>query len=326
MLFCAAQLIPGLHAYGPDPQAAFHIDPDLVPRPAQFAFQGVRLTHRVGSGFVLPGETVRIEIVDGGVPAPYLLLPQGGVARPVGPRAWEWTAPLSPGVVRMLAVDSLGLDSMRIHAFVLVPFAEVKNGMLNGYRIGHYPGEREIGGVRYARPRGFVELTADNLETPLSPHFRVGQFECRQPGGYPRYVVLSDRLVTKLEAIVDGLGRSGHEVPTLGIMSGYRTPWYNASLGTAHYSRHQYGDAADLFVDADADGRMDDLNGDGKVNAADARTLQCVIENLAVDSREDIQPGGLGTYRWSHMHGPFVHTDARGFRTRWGASSGCGGG
>ena len=326
LLFAAAQLIPSLRSSGPDPQAAFHIDSDLIPRPAQYAFADVRLPHRVGSGFVLPGETVRVEIVDGGVPAAYLLLPQGGVARPVGPRAWEWTAPLSPGVVRMLAVDSLGLDTMRIQAFVMVPFADVKGGMLNGFRIGHYPAEREIGGVRYARPRGFVELTADNLDTPISPHFRIGQFDCRQSEKYPRYVVVAQPLVTKLEAIVDGLGRSGHQVPTLGIMSGYRTPWLNAAKGNVRYSRHQYGDAVDFFVDADADGRMDDLNGDGKVNTADARTLQCVIENLAVDSREDIRPGGLGTYRWSQMHGPFVHTDARGFRTRWGASAGCGGG
>lgn len=325
LLFSAALLVPALSLNGPDLQAAYHIDPDLIPRPGQYAFEGLRLPPRVGSGFVLPGETVRVEIVDGGVPAPYVLIPQGGVARPVGPRAWEWTAPLSPGVVRMLAVDSLGLDSMRIHAFVMVPFARVSKGLLNGFRIGHYPAEREIGGVLYRRPRGFIELTADNLDTPISPHFRIGQFDCRQSGDFPRYLVLSERLVTKLEAIVEGLGRAGHDVPTLGIMSGYRTPSHNASLGTARYSRHQYGDAADLFVDADADGRMDDLNGDGKVNAADARTLQCVIENLAVDTREDIQPGGLGTYRWSQMHGPFVHTDARGFRTRWGASGGCGG-
>jgi len=325
MLFGAVQLIPGLQGGGPDPQAAFHIDPDLIPRPAQFSFAEVRLGHRVGSGFVLPGETVRVEITGGGVPVPYVLLPEGGVARPVGERAWEWTAPLSPGVVHMLAVDSLGLDSMRINAFVMVPYGELRKGVLNGYRIGTYPAEREIGGVIYRRPRGFIEVTAENRETRLSPHFTLGQFECPQGARYPRYVVLSEQLVSKLEAIVDGLGQYGHTVPTLGIMSGYRSPWYNTTNGNARYSRHQYGDAADFFVDADGDGRMDDLNLDGKVNAADARTLQCVIENLAVDSRDDILPGGLGTYRSSHMHGPFVHTDARGLRYRWGLSAGCSG-
>jgi hypothetical protein len=325
MLSAALQLIPGLHSRGPDPQAAFHLDPDLIPRPAQFAFAGMRLGHRMGSGFVLPGETVRLEIVDGGVSAPYVLLPQGGVARPVGPRAWEWTAPLTPGVVPILAVDSLGLDSMRINAFVMVPYAEMRLGVLNGYRIGQYPAEREIGGVMYSRPRGFIEITPESRQTPLSRHFHVGQFECKQSGGYPRYVVLTGSLVAKLEAIVEGLGQYGHHVETLGIMSGYRTPSYNRAIGNVLYSRHQYGDAADFFVDADADGRMDDLDGDGKVNAADAHTLQCVIENLAVDAREDIRPGGLGTYRSSQMHGPFVHTDARGFRARWGLSAGCGG-
>ena len=109
-------------------------------------------------------------------------------------------------------------------------------------------------------------------------------------------------------------------------MSGYRTPSYNAAIGNVRYSRHQYGDAADIFIDDDPRGRsVDDLNGDGRVNSADARALQCVIETLAVDARDDIMPGGLGTYSTSHMHGPFVHTDARGFRTRWALSSPCNG-
>jgi hypothetical protein len=325
LLSAAVQLIPGLHSNGPDPQAAFHLDPTEIPRPAQFAFAGMRLGHRIGSGFVLPGEVVRVEIVDGGVPTRYALLPDSGSVRALDGRTWEWTAPEFPGLVKMIAVDSLGLDTMRINVFVMVPYKQLRKGALNGYRIGEYPGEREIGGVIYRRPRGFVEITEANRSTQLSPHFTLGQFECNQSEAYPRYVVLNEFLVTKLEAIVDGLRQYGHRVETLGIMSGYRTPWYNGTNGAARYSRHQYGDAADFFVDSDADGRMDDLNGDGKVNAADARTLQCVIENLAVDSRDDLLPGGLGTYRTSHMHGPFVHTDARGFRARWGLTAGCSG-
>lgn len=323
MFIVATLLVPGLHVRELDPQAAYHVDPDLIPRPAQYAFAGVRLPHRIGSGFVLPNETVEIGIAAGGVGVPYRLLPESGTVEALGGNRWAWTAPPSTGLVRMIAVDSLGIDTMRIHAFVMVPYEEIKNGVLRGHRIGEYPGVREIGGIMYRRPRGFIAVDDNTRDARVSPHFALGQFAGNPSGGSNGYVVLDPALVAKLEAIVEGLGRAGHRVATLGIMSGYRTPAYNRAHGNARYSRHQYGDAADFFVDADGDGRMDDLNGDKRVNAADAGVLQCVIENLAVDSREDILPGGLGTYRSSVMHGPFVHTDARGFRTRWGVSAGC---
>lgn len=37
--------------------------------------------------------------------------------------------------------------------------------------------------------------------------------------------------------------------------------------------RHQYGDAADVWVDKDGDGDMDDLNGDRKRDTRDARVM-----------------------------------------------------
>ena len=47
-------------------------------------------------------------------------------------------------------------------------------------------------------------------------------------------------------------------------MSGYRTPFYNRSIGNqTRFSRHVYGDAADIYADDDGDGKMDDLDGDG---------------------------------------------------------------
>jgi hypothetical protein len=322
-----SSIAPGLPSRGPDLQAALHLDPLAIPRPAWFAFAGARLGREIGSGFVLPGDTVRIEVIDGGVPSTYALLAGSGAVRTRGPRAWEWIAPAAPGIHRLVAVDSLGIDTMRIHAFVMVPYTALDaRGMLNGHRIGAYPGTRTMGGIVYERPRGFIEVTDANRETRVSTHFTLGQF-AGEKGAASRYIVLSDRLVAKLEAIVDGLHEIGHACTTLGIMSGYRTPAENRAMGNAAYSRHLYGDAADFFVDAaPVDGRMDDLNNDGKVDAADARTLQCVIENLAVDTRTDIMPGGLGTYRSSVMHGPFVHTDARGFRARWGITAECGGG
>ena len=48
------------------------------------------------------------------------------------------------------------------------------------------------------------------------------------------------------------------------VMSAFRTARTYRSIGNRTiYRRHLYGDAADIFVDADGDGPMDDLNGDG---------------------------------------------------------------
>jgi hypothetical protein len=76
-----------------------------------------------------------------------------------------------------------------------------------------------------------------------------------------------------------------------------------------------YGDAADIYVDADGDGSMDDLDGDRRVTLADARWLATVAER--VEAEYPTLTGGIGVYRATAAHGPFVHVDTRGTRARW---------
>ena len=63
----------------------------------------------------------------------------------------------------------------------------------------------------------------------------------------------------------------------MAVMSGFRTPQYNATggdtTGRDELSRHMFGDASDVFVDNDGDGRMDDLNGDGRIDYRDAQVI-----------------------------------------------------
>jgi uncharacterized protein YcbK (DUF882 family) len=104
------------------------------------------------------------------------------------------------------------------------------------------------------------------------------------------------------------------------IMSGFRTPQYNAQGvgrkgGRATESRHMHGDAADVIVDANEDGVMDDLDGDGRVTIRDARVLYAVAED--VEAQHPDLVGGLSAYPANAAHGPFVHVDARGVRARW---------
>ncbi|MEO7503313.1 MAG: hypothetical protein ABIW94_11805, partial [Gemmatimonadaceae bacterium] len=103
------------------------------------------------------------------------------------------------------------------------------------------------------------------------------------------------------------------------VLSGFRTPHYNLGLGAesgrALDSRHQFGDAADVIIDADQNGRMDDINHDGRVNFADARVVLAAVER--VERAYPDLVGGVGLYPSSGPAGPFAHIDVRGERARW---------
>ena len=60
-------------------------------------------------------------------------------------------------------------------------------------------------------------------------------------------------------------------------MSGYRTPFYNKQLDDTTYSLHQWGRAADIFLDKDGNGVMDDFDGDA-ITRNDAVALAGVLE------------------------------------------------
>jgi hypothetical protein len=200
-----------------------------------------------------------------------------------------------------------------------VPASSVRDGYLNGYRIGSYPGTAWKGLAVYRPPRGFIEVTEENRDTPVSPHFTLGQFLCKQQSGYPKYMVLRGRLLLKLELVLEHTNAAGMRADSFHIMSGYRTPHYNHSIGNVGYSRHLWGGAADIFVDDHPeDGVMDDLNADGVFDVKDAGVLYEIVDGLYGKPFYKRFLGGLGQYRRNANHGPFVHVDVRGFRARWG--------
>lgn len=153
-------------------------------------------------------------------------------------------------------------DSTLAHPFAfidLVPFAEKQQGRVGGYRIGYWPGERESVADAYANPAGFIEVTPENEDTRISQHFRLRDFLTHdQRDVWPKYLVLREQLVDKLELVIQELEAEGHPVRHVTVMSGFRTPQYNASggitTGRAEMSRHMYGDASDVFVDNDYNG------------------------------------------------------------------------
>lgn len=65
---------------------------------------------------------------------------------------------------------------------------------------------------------------------------------------------------------------------------------------------------------------MDDLNGGGRRDVADARLLFELVEHVEQGERAGLPRillGGLKAYRKNQIRGPFVHVDVRGRSARW---------
>jgi uncharacterized protein YcbK (DUF882 family) len=233
-------------------------------------------------------------------------------------------APQTPGVWQ-LAVR-LGEAIRPVADFSVItmtPFSAKRRGRIGLYYIGSWPTEgRRASAARasYAPPRGFIEVTPENQDTPLSDHFRLRDFLTHdQQGVWPKYLVVDTKLVDKLELVLADLEQRGIDVSGVRVMSGFRTPQYNVGggdpSGRAGLSRHMYGDAADIFIDSNHDGVMDDLNHDRRIDIRDARVVQDAVDRVERDHPALV--GGCGVYSATGGHGPFTHIDTRGYRARW---------
>lgn len=207
--------------------------------------------------------------------------------------------------------------------FVMRPFAHKRGEMLGFYRLGWWPAERWMMAANYLNPDGFVEVQPNNVDTRLSEHFRLGDFLTHdQLAVWPKYVVLEERLIDKLELVLRELPDKGIDNSRVVVLSGFRAPYYNdlrIDEGAARASRHQFGDAADIIIDADGNGQMDDLNGDRRSDLRDLSTIGAAVASVERHYPELI--GGLGTYAAMGPSGPFAHIDVRGTSARWERAS-----
>lgn len=262
-----------------------------------------------------PGEALDVPDVPQG--ASVELTPkEGGEAVDAG------QAPASPGIwnVVLKMADAIR-PATGVSVITLVPLSAKRSGRIGGYSIGSWPYER--GGAPkpiYEPPAGLVEVTPENMNLYVSEHIQLKDFLTKgQPGVWPKYVALQPRELDKVELTLQELERSGHPVKNIFVVSGFRTPSYNADggdpSGRAALSRHMYGDAMDIAVDNDGNGRMDDLNGDGRVTVADARVIGAAAERVEAAHPELV--GGIGIYAPTGAHSGFVHIDTRGYRARW---------
>ena len=281
-------------------------------------FKDLLCPYKIFSIFVLPEEVIALEVFDENNDHDYELK-YAYERTSMGKNKWKYIAPKKEGLYKIEIVNHKTQEFSTFHMFVMIPYEQLKGEFLNGYRIGSYTKLPLNMMDIYKHPEGFIEVTDQNSETFVSPHFQLKQFLCKQNGSYPKYVVLKEKLLLKLELILEKVNELGYQATTFNILSGYRTPYYNKAIGNVKYSRHIYGGAADIFIDErPKDDMMDDLNKDGRIDYKDAAIIYEIIDDMYGKSWYRFFAGGLGWYKKSPAHGPFVHIDVRGFRARWG--------
>lgn len=220
-------------------------------------------------------------------------------------------APLTPGFYELNVMRNGVMQRLEEPKLaVLVPFELKFGSTLNGYQIGRYPAEWSRD-ESAEKPMGFAEVREEHLDVPLTKHLKVRDFVTHdQQTIWPKYIAVDPRVLDKIELVLRELARRRGEEQAdfmLEVHSGFRTPLHNSGVeGSARDSRHLYGDAADVAIDAD---------GDGQLTLFDAYRVE-----QAVDWVERLHPelaGGLGVYSSRRYATPYCHIDARGERKRW---------
>jgi uncharacterized protein YcbK (DUF882 family) len=287
--------------------------PSAAPSPNAFGRSG-----EVKVRFALPGERLEYPLDVQGDPSQlsYQWVRLADAAPADSARTLSGAEVVAPGVpgFYQLALVKAGerrvVDGLTLT--VLVPFTQKADGLLNGYAIGTYLSER-LGTKREAPLEGFVEVRPEDLQIPITKHLTLADFVAHDgQGTWPRYTAVNPRLLDKLELVMAKIGSwrgvEGSDLQlSVDVHSGFRPPTYNRLVKrAAKDSRHQYGDAADVAIDA---------NGDGRFTAIDTKLVAQAVEEVEQDYPD--LAGGVGLYTSRRYNTPYVHIDARGKRARW---------
>jgi hypothetical protein len=260
----------------------------------------------------LPGHRLELPLELSGAPhgLTYEWIPVGALRGPSLPRplVGPLVAPGEPGFYRLaISRDDQQRVIDSVVVAVLKPMAEKRGVSINGYRIGFYRGER-LGESEI--PAGFLEVQKSEADLEVSDHLTLADFLTHDgQTTWPRYVALNPKLLDKLELVFEEIARwrgSADDASVdVNVTSGFRTPLHNRRVPrAASDSRHQYGDAADIAVDA---------NGDGRLTSEDVHLVARAVE--VVERRHPDLVGGLGSY--TRLGAPYAHVDVRGTRVRW---------
>jgi Peptidase M15 len=261
----------------------------------------------------LPNDAIRLPIdfagSTDGMDAQWIAF-DGKANEPAGP--WPSTgvlhAPSRPGAFWLMLSRGGVTDTIADLALLVEhPMPNTMATGINGYHLGRWP--KAADGIV---PRGFIEVPGRLSDFPLSPHLRLSDFVVHDAqDGFPKYLHVRESLLDKIELVVAEIAQMRGRNPALvklNVASGFRSPAHNDEVsGTAQDSRHIYGDAADIAIDA---------NNDGKLTEIDARLVAAAAE--VVERKYPDLVGGVGLYITTEGAGwPYVHIDTRGKRARW---------
>lgn len=137
------------------------------------------------------------------------------------------------------------------------------------------------------------------MSRAITEHFSLGEWACHDGSDYPVHWIETRLrpLCEQLEIVRDAIRRE-HRTAVVRILSGYRSPAHNKSIGGAKHSQHMEGRAADI-----------------QVVGVPAGTVHWIVLDLYKAGHLAI--GGLGDYPG------FTHVDTRpGRLARWAGSRG----
>ena len=224
------------------------------------------------------------------------------------PSAGVLRAPSRPGAFWLVISRGGVTDTVAdLALFVEHPMPNNMATGINGYHLGRWP--KASDGIV---PRGFIEVPQRLSDFPLSPHLRLSDFVVHDAQDvFPKYLHVKESLLDKVELVVAEIAQMRGRNPSLvklNVASGFRSPAHNGEVsGTAQDSRHMYGDAADIAIDANNDGQLTEI--DARLVAAAAEVVERKYPDLV---------GGVGLYITTEGAGwPYVHIDTRGKRARW---------
>ncbi len=182
----------------------------------------------------------------------------------------------------------------------------------------------------FSPPQYWYPINEETQNLKISRSYTLGEFDLnrayRLDWPFPGYIALDRNIVLKLEFLADALLEGGIPVTKFELIYGFRSPYYNLSSiekdGDATlkspWSLHMYGKAADIIVDEDNDGRIDDLNGDGKITIADPKVIRRFVRKLDHAYRDAGSPllGGNFCYvrhdfTEREPQSPYIHIDVR---------------
>lgn len=226
---------------------------------------------------------------------------------------FEFTLPRSHGIFTLTGSD----EESVLEWAVIVPVkgCRMRTTSLNSFHMGFFGGVSAA--TREYLPESFIELTEATCNTRLSTSFAISDFLCTFRGDWPQYMALDLDLVWKLEAILAEAKLHYPAARAVHIISGFRTPAYNAQIGNeTDTSLHLYGRAADFWIEGwPPNNLMDDVDRNKRIDVFDGEFIVDLAR--ALEARGEVPVGGAAAYRWTESHGPYVHVDTRGRAARW---------